>query len=130
MTRVYQPRYETERIDMDRCRAGVYHKTGNWGRTEQCSLKAITEADADGNRWCGIHSPIAETQRRERSDAYYAKARRIHESDALRTNRERDALALMPAVLTYLRQLRGGEFPDPDLQALIAAITPLVEVAP
>src|SRR5690242_527129 len=108
-------------VDMARCRARTYGDHSS----HRCPNKAKTEPDENGIRWCTRHSPEylakQEAERQARWDARSAQWRAASEEHT----RKNEALRLMPDVLAYLRALSGINPHDPELDRLIAAITPL-----
>lgn len=65
----YQPRYNGK-VDPSRCRASVWHTSGNWGSTSQCSNKAKGDTE-----WCGLHNPKAVQRRKDKQEQHYKDQR-------------------------------------------------------
>lgn len=94
----YSPRFSGERVDPNRCRAGVW----SGYRDYQCSKKPTRDG------YCGTHHPDAQKRRDAEGDAKYAakRARWRREADIESARAEVLRLALedcSPSMSTTLR---------------------------
>lgn len=82
-----------------RCKEGVWHQSGNWGRTYQCGKKATKDG------YCGTHHPDAVAKRRVAGIARLDAERKEYDARVKKTHDDAKRLVLFPDVVTALQDL-------------------------